>query len=202
LTLPPGRTYATVRRVWDGNTILLEGGNSVRYIGVNTPGAGMFNRPLDPFGREAAERNIELVEGKQVELEVDVTDVDPGGMMLRYVWVDGVLVNEVLLREGLARLAPMGRNTHYASLLTAAETYARFTPLNMWTLITFTPTITMTPTITDTPAPTRTPTITDTPAPTSTPFFLPTILRFPTPLQRVLQPPAVTPTRTAIFLGP
>src|SRR6476659_9175649 len=31
-----GRSYATVRRVLDGNTILLDGGNIVRYIGVNT----------------------------------------------------------------------------------------------------------------------------------------------------------------------
>src|SRR2546430_1406075 len=30
LTLPPGRSYATVRRVWDGNTILIDGGYSVR----------------------------------------------------------------------------------------------------------------------------------------------------------------------------
>ena len=50
----PGRSLANVRRVWDGNTILIDGGLSVRYIGVDTPGAGMFRRGLEPFGREAA----------------------------------------------------------------------------------------------------------------------------------------------------
>src|SRR5207247_7913257 len=75
-TPPPGREIARVIRVWDGNTVEIEGGYSVRYIGVATPGAGMFRRPVEPFGREGAERNIELVEGKEVEIEADETDVD------------------------------------------------------------------------------------------------------------------------------
>ena len=206
----PGRTFATVRRVLDGNTILVDGGNTVRYIGVNTPGAGMFNRPLEPFGRDAAERNVELVEGKQVELEVDQTDVDSAGFMLRYVYVDDLMVNDVLLREGLGKLAPMGRNTRYSAVLSGAEAAARSQPLNLWTVITLTPTITLSPTITETPTITDTPTITSTPTITPTitntlpptltptPFFLPTLIRLPTPLQPILRPP----TPTAIFLGP
>src|SRR5437867_3020724 len=91
-TPSPGRSFARVVRVWDGNTVELEGGYSVRYIGVATPGAGMFRRPLEPFGREAAERNVDLVEGKQVELEADETDIDASGFMLRYVYVDGAMV--------------------------------------------------------------------------------------------------------------
>ena len=200
--------------MWDGNTILLEGGNSVRYIGVNTPGAGMFNRALEPFGREAAERNVELVEGKLVEIEADQQDIDAAGMMLRYVYVDDVLINEVILREGLGRMAPLGRNTRYASVLSAAETEARRTPLNIWTLVTYTPTITQTPTITDTPTITGTPTNTNTPRPSATAFFLGTIVRLPTPLQPFVLPPTPTPVppqppggrpnppSTPVFLGP
>src|SRR5688572_27936915 len=56
----PGRTLAWVRRVLDGNTVVVDGGYTVRYIGVDTPGAGMFRRPVEPFGPDAAERNIEL----------------------------------------------------------------------------------------------------------------------------------------------
>jgi len=166
-TPPAGRSFATVRRVWDGNTILIDSGYSVRYIGVNTPGAGMFGRPLDPFGRDAAERNVELVEGRQVELEGDATDVDGSGLLLRYVYVNDVMVNEVLLREGLATMAPLGRNTLHQSELRAAETEARARPLNVWTLVTLTPTITLTPTETFTP--TTSPTITLTPTPTRPP---------------------------------
>jgi micrococcal nuclease len=154
----PGRTLAQVLRVWDGNTILIDGGYSVRYIGVNTPGAGMFRRPVEPFGREAAERNAELLEGQQVELEEDATDLDGAGNLLRYVYIGDVMVNELLLREGLARVAPMGRNTRYAALLTVAELDAQAAPAALWTLVTPTPTPTRVPTSTPLRPPTRLPT--------------------------------------------
>ncbi|MBM2811450.1 MAG: thermonuclease, TNase, micrococcal nuclease [Chloroflexi bacterium] len=153
-TPQPGRTFATVVRVWDGNTVLIDGGASVRYIGVNTPGGGMFGRPLEPFGREAAERNLELVEGKQIEIEDDAADVDGSGVMLRYVYIDGVMINQVLLEEGLARLAPLGPNNRYATELRNAEAEARRAPLNIWTLITSTPTMTPVPSETPLPSPT------------------------------------------------
>lgn len=136
----------------------------------------MFRRPVEPFGKEAAERNVELVEGQQVELEEDVTDVDSSGFMLRYVYIEGEMVNEVLLREGLARLGRLGRNTRYADLLRAAEAVAREQPVNIWTLPTPTatntplPTPTRTPTATPRPAVTRGP---STPRPTPMPTFTP-----------------------------
>lgn len=171
----PGRSFARVVRVWDGNSILIEGGNSVRYIGADTPGAGMFQRPLEPFGREAAARNVELVEGKRVELEADATDVDSSGMMLRYVYVEGVMVNEVLLEEGLAFLAPVGANARYAARLRSAAEDARQARRYVWTLPTPTPTRTPVPTATRTP--TATPTFT--PGPTSTRQPTPTLPQVP-----------------------
>jgi len=161
----PGRTLALVLRAWDGNTILIDGGYSVRYIGVNTPGAGMFRRPVEPFGREAAERNAELVEGQQVELEEDATDLDGAGNLLRYVYIGDVMVNEQLLRDGLARVAPMGRNTRYSALLIAAEQDAQAAPAALWTLVTATPTPTRLPTSTPLRPPTRLPTRTRPPLP-------------------------------------
>jgi micrococcal nuclease len=190
-----------VRRVWDGNTILIEGGFTVRYIGVNTPGGGMFRRPVEPFGREAAERNVELVEGQQVELEEDAADVDSAGFMLRYVYVDGEMVNEILLREGLARLAPFGRNTRHAESLRQAETEAREQPLNIWTLPTPTATNTPLPTATRTPTPTPLPAVTRSaaqPRPAVDPTFTPRSVSLGTPVLPtngpLLTPLAPSPT--------
>jgi micrococcal nuclease len=194
----PGRTLANVRRVWDGNTILLEGGYTVRYIGVDTPGAGMFRRPVEPFGSEAAERNIELVEGKQVELEEDAADVDSAGFMLRWVFVDGELVNEILVREGLARVRSFGRNNRYATEMRLAERQAREHPINIWTLPTPTatntplPTYTRTPTATPQPAVTRGPS-TPRPPPTESPVPVPspaigTAMPTPSPIRIPTRP--------------
>ena len=175
-----GRTLGTVVRVWDGNTILLEGGYTVRYIGINTPGAGMFRRPVEPFGREAAERNLELVEGRQVELEQDVQDLDPNGYLLRYVYVGDVMVNELLLREGLARAAPSGRNVRYEARFATAEGAARQAPVNIWTLITPTATATREPTDTPLPQLTAIPTRTPLPLPPGLPAAEVILTRQPT----------------------
>ncbi|MSQ23389.1 MAG: hypothetical protein EXR58_02385 [Chloroflexi bacterium] len=156
-TARPGREWARVLRVWDGNTVLIENGLSVRYLGIETPGGGIFDRPIEPFGREAAERNVALVEGKQVEIEQDVSDADGSGFLLRHVYVDGVMVNEVLMKEGLAKLAALGADTKYRTTLEAAQAFAQRVPLNIWTLPTPTPSRTPTPSPTETSTTTSTP---------------------------------------------
>lgn len=126
------REQVRVLRVWDGNTVLIEGGLSVRYIGVETPGAGALGRPLEPFGRDAAELNVRLVEGRTVELEKDVSEVDQRGFLLRYVYVGGVLVNAELLRAGLARYLPRAPDLKYQELLSAVEREARQARRGIW----------------------------------------------------------------------
>ena len=103
-TLPAGE-QAQVTRVVDGDTIevLMAGATyKVRYIGVDTPETVDPRRPVECYGREASERNHQLVEGKTVELEKDVSETDKYGRLLRYVWVGGEMVNATLVREGYA----------------------------------------------------------------------------------------------------
>jgi endonuclease YncB( thermonuclease family) len=157
-----------VLRVWDGNTVLIDGGLTVRYIGVETPGGNMFNRPLEPFGKEAAERNVALVEGKDVELELDVNDVDSNGFLLRYVYVGNTMINEVLLREGLGKLGPVSADRKYRGALEAAQETARVVPLNVWTVVAPTARPTSTPTMTPTPG-AATPTPAGGPSPVASP---------------------------------
>ena len=100
---------AVVRRVVDGDTIELADGRLLRYIGIDAPelrrreGMHWVMKP-DPFGREAAEANKRLVEGKRVRLEYDVQTHDRYGRLLAYVYVDDRMVNAALLEDGYARL--------------------------------------------------------------------------------------------------
>ncbi len=96
-TSPPDT--ALVIQVIDGDTIVIEGGYRVRYIGIDTP---EIHPQLDPYGMEALQANRELVEGKIVRLERDVSQTDRYGRLLRYVYVDGIFVNAELVRLGLA----------------------------------------------------------------------------------------------------
>ena len=76
ITLPANKTNAQdtflVTKVIDGDTIQLENGEKVRYIGINTPETHHPTKGIEPYGKEAEEVNKKLVEGKRVRLEFDV----------------------------------------------------------------------------------------------------------------------------------
>jgi endonuclease YncB( thermonuclease family) len=57
-----------VARVIDGDTIEIEGGQKVRYIGVDTPETVDPRTSVQCYGKEAAAKNKKLVEGKKVRL--------------------------------------------------------------------------------------------------------------------------------------
>src|SRR5947207_14235634 len=99
----PATLKGTVVRVVDGDTIHVRIGarvEKVRYIGVNTPEVHHPRKGEEPGGREAAEVNRRLVEGKRVRLELDVQERDRYGRLLAYVWVGDVMVNAELVRLG------------------------------------------------------------------------------------------------------
>lgn len=118
-----------VTRVIDGDTIVISSGEHVRYIGIDTPEMG--SEP-EPFAREAMEANRELVEGKTVRLERDVSEVDRYDRLLRYVWVGRTMVNAELVRKGLAEAREYPPDTRYRIVLEAAEVEARLAGRGMW----------------------------------------------------------------------
>lgn len=120
---------ARVTRVIDGDTITIAGGYRVRYIGIDTP--EVYPR-VEAFGIEAWQANRELVEGKVVRLERDVTETDRYGRLLRYVWVDDILVEAELVRMGLARAKAYPPDTKYQDYLEQMEAEARQAGRGMW----------------------------------------------------------------------
>ena len=86
---------AKVIRVIDGDTIEvgIEGSlYKVRYIGIDTPEMVHPPEPAEYFSKEASEKNRELVDGRTVLLEKDVSETDEYGRLLRYVWVGDMMV--------------------------------------------------------------------------------------------------------------
>lgn len=126
-TSPPDT--ALVTEVIDGDTIVIAGGYRIRYIGIDTP---EIHDGLEPFGLEALEANRQLVEGKIVHLERDVSQTDKYERLLRYVWVDGILVNAELVRLGLAEAKAYPPDTKYQEYLEELEREAREAGRGMW----------------------------------------------------------------------
>jgi micrococcal nuclease len=129
---PKDSKLVKVIRVIDGDTIEIEGGERVRYIGIDTPETVDPRKPVQCFGVEASKKNKELVEGKMVRLEKDVTDRDKYNRLLRYIWLDDVLINKKLVEEGFAHSYSYPPDVKYQSLFVQAEKEAREGKIGLW----------------------------------------------------------------------
>ncbi len=122
--LPAGP--ALVARVLDGDTVVLESGERVRYLGINTPEAG------EPFAAAATARNAALVKGRTVTLETDAEVRDQHGRLLAFVSVGGTSVSATLIREGLAHVLLIPPNGKHAEALLALQREAQEARRGMW----------------------------------------------------------------------
>lgn len=82
-----------VKKVYDGDTVLLSDGRKIRYLGINTP------EWQEPFYLKAKKLNESLVMGKDVRLEFDKERVDKFSRLLAYVYVGEQMVNAKLIKE-------------------------------------------------------------------------------------------------------
>ena len=137
ITTPPQASYIppsnyvefTVVRIIDGDTIEVRLSNelyTVRYIGIDAP-------ELDElFGIEAMEKNRELVEGKMIRLEKDITETDQYGRLLGYIYAGDTFVNAELLRLGYAQAVSYPPDTKHHNLFKDLETSAKDTNIGLW----------------------------------------------------------------------
>lgn len=119
-------SYAKVTRVIDGDTIEIEGGQRVRYIGINSP------EKQKCFFEAAANKNKELVENKVVKLEKDVSQTDKYGRLLRYVHVKDELVNNTLVEQGYASVFTYPPDVKYKDLFLKSQAKARTGQVGLW----------------------------------------------------------------------
>jgi len=127
-----GYTTYQVARVIDGDTIELTSGETVRYIGMDTPELASGNQPDDCYAREATQANSQLVLGQAVTLSRDERDVDRFGRWLRYVYVDDVLINRELVVSGYARAFAVPPDTRYQDVFDEAELQAKARQVGLW----------------------------------------------------------------------
>ena len=126
-----------VKQVIDGDTIELDNGLMVRYIGIDTPeirkrqGESWVYAP-EPYAEKAKEFNRQLVEGKEVRLEFDVQKKDKYNRSLAYCFVGDTFVNARMLKEGFALLYTIPPNVKYADLLVKMQETARQDNRGLW----------------------------------------------------------------------
>jgi len=129
----PATDRFTVRWVDDGDTIVLDNSNRVRYIGINTPEIAHGKEKAEPFGGDAKTLNIQLVLHKPVRLEYDRESHDRYGRHLAYVFLkNGMFVNREIVRQGLAYYLPQKGNLRYGDELLQAQREAMASGRGIW----------------------------------------------------------------------
>jgi len=121
-------TLSVVERVIDGDTIVIDTGEHIRYIGMNTPEM----ETSECFATEASEINKNLVLGKTVRLEKDVSDTDKYGRLLRYVYIDDTFVDDYLVKNGDAKIMIVPPDIKYKDEFLQSENYAKENNLGLW----------------------------------------------------------------------
>ena len=121
-----------VKRVIDGDTIVLDNDERVRLIGVDTPEIYHPLKPLQYFSEEATNFTKQIVEGKQVILEFDCEKIDKYGRLLAYVFLeDGTFLNKEIIIQGYG-FAYTKYPFKYLNEFVEAENEARISERGLW----------------------------------------------------------------------
>ncbi|WP_349305790.1 thermonuclease family protein [Bacillus sp. FJAT-49711] len=124
----------------DGDTIVVMYNGErekVRFLLLDSPETSHPRLGEQPFGQEAKEFTTNLVENaKKIELEFDIgPKLDKYGRLLAYVYVDGKMIQEELLKKGLARVAYIyPPNTRYVNQFDAIQKKAQKKGVGIWAI--------------------------------------------------------------------
>ena len=101
-------TAYKVLKVIDGDTVKLDYNGketNFRLIGIDTPETVSLNKPVEAYGKKAAEFTRNMLLGESVYLRFDVQQIDLYGRQLAYLYraPDGLFVNLEIVRQGYGR---------------------------------------------------------------------------------------------------
>lgn len=126
-----------VTKVIDGDTIEIEGGQRVRFVGMDTPETVDPRRPVGCFGKEASNEVKRLLTGKEIIMQKDISDTDKYDRLLRYVYLplengQVLFVNDYLVREGFGRVYTYPPDVRFNEQFLEAERDARINQRGLW----------------------------------------------------------------------
>jgi micrococcal nuclease len=127
-----------VKKISDVDTFWADDGTEkgvkIRLIGVDAPESRKsFKKEVGYYGKEAKEYLTNLLQGKSVKLEYDVTRVDQYGRTLAYVYLnDGTFVNAELVKNGYAMVMTIPPNVKFADLFVKLQQEARENNKGLW----------------------------------------------------------------------
>jgi len=124
--------WRVCERVIDGDTIVLDGREHVRLIGVDTPEKNDQREDVRQFARQATSFTRQQVAGHRVRLAYDQTRCDRYRRTLAYVYLeDGSMLNAEIVRRGYG-FAYVRYPFRYMARFRAYERGAREAAVGLW----------------------------------------------------------------------
>jgi endonuclease YncB( thermonuclease family) len=118
--------WGTVRRVMAPGVYQFQDGTIIKTLGIDAPAKG------SAAYEDAFAANRQTVEKKEIRLKYGTQERDSTGAWLAYVYVDGIFVNEQLVRDGLALVSPLPNKEDVLPDLLRAELLARREQRGLW----------------------------------------------------------------------
>jgi len=124
-----------VRTVIDGDTVRLDDGRLVRFIGINTPEIDHKYGHSEPYAEQARDTLDKLLARYQyqIRLQYGIETKGPHGRLLANVFTrDGKNIESQLIKAGLGVWIVVPPNLAYMDCFKNAEQYARNRHLGVW----------------------------------------------------------------------
>jgi len=128
---------ATVKWVYDGDTLLLTDKRKIRLIGIDTPEVKHHKQKAQAYGAKAREALRELLKRNnyKILLRFEKEKLDRFSRLLAHVYTpDGMNISNWLLEEGFARTLSIPPNILLAECYKRSEKMAKEQSLKIWRL--------------------------------------------------------------------
>ena len=125
----------TLNKCVDGDTAWFNLNNEViktRFLAIDTPES---TTEIEEYGKEASEFTCnKLTNAKKIEIEYDENSdkTDKYDRHLVWVFVDGELLQNLIIKEGLAEVAYLYDDYKYTSILEKSQIEAKENKVNIW----------------------------------------------------------------------
>lgn len=131
--IKPGYSFYRVKKVFDGDTVLLEDGRRVRLLGINTPEVRHKNEDAQAGGDEAKQWLVNKLQNSKVRLETDVEKTDKYERTLAHLFTENdEHLNLQLVAAGLAAVNIYPPNLLHAEELIKVQDQAEQARSGIW----------------------------------------------------------------------
>lgn len=107
----------------------------IRFLAIDTPETKHPTKGVEPFGKEASEYTCsKLTNAKKIEIEYDENSdkKDKYDRDLVWVWVDDYLLQDELIKEGLAEVTYLYGNYKYTGTLEDHQSISKANKIGIW----------------------------------------------------------------------